>query len=214
MVDYLAKLPPAARERGSAERGEIEILDPGSEAPGERFGVVYEDDYIQVVRDLVRFPGGNVSAYIRILERSAGSGPSGAVVVPLRNGRVVMRRVFRHATRSWEVECPRGFRNAGESVEDTMRREVAEEIGVDISDAVRLGEVCANTGLFGGIAIAFLARLTDDAPAPSPESTEAFGDVFDYSPEELRTVIADGGIRDGFTLSALTLARARGLLDF
>ncbi|MGP3928192.1 hypothetical protein [Streptomyces sp. 8N616] len=68
--------------------------------------MVYEDAYVMLLRDPVRFPDGRTGTYIRSV--SAMQEP-GCVVLPLLGGEVVLLEHFRHATRSWHWEVPRGF---------------------------------------------------------------------------------------------------------
>ena len=71
-----------------------------------RIGVVYEDPYLIVLRDAVRRPDGSLGTYARTLP---ASGAAGAAVLPLLDGKIVLLRRFRHATRKWHLEIPRGF---------------------------------------------------------------------------------------------------------
>jgi ADP-ribose pyrophosphatase len=211
MDDYLHALPEPARRPGAASAGEIELVDA---APGDLpTGILYEDRYVLVVRDAVRFPSGDRGTYLRIFERAGLTGATGVVLLPLREGTVYLRRVFRHATRAWELECPRGVRGAGQTVEEAVGSELAEELGYGVDRAHPLGEVAPNTGLLAGTASVFLVDLGAPlAAGATPERTEAFGAVERVSPARLFELVAAGAIRDGFTLSAVTLAVARGLL--
>jgi ADP-ribose pyrophosphatase len=139
-------------------------------------------------------------------------GPVGVALLPVRDGRVYLRRAFRHATRQWELECPRGFRSAGDSVEGTARHEAEEELGIAVEGVEELGAVYANTGLLAGGARAFLVHLADTPSERTHESHEALGEVVALTPTELMGAIARGEVRDGFTLSAVALAIARGHL--
>ena len=60
------------------------------------------------MRDPVRFPSGKLGTYLRILEPSALDGAAGVVLLPVRDNVIFLREVFRHATRRWELELPRG----------------------------------------------------------------------------------------------------------
>jgi hypothetical protein len=79
--------------------------------------------------------------------------------------------------------------------------------------AEQLGQVAANSGLLAGLTDVYLLTVTDDEPRPTPEPQEAFGGIVKVTLPELRSIIAEGKIRDGFTLSALMLASARKSLD-
>jgi ADP-ribose pyrophosphatase len=210
---YLAALPPRARYRGSADAGEIEIAAERADEGGGATGVVYGDEWVQVVRDAVRFPSGREGTYLRIFGNPAVDGPSGAVILPLLNGRILLRRMFRHATRAWEVEAPRGGCHPDDAgIAATAARELAEEIGQEAQELVPLGTVYGDTGLLATSAAVFLAVLTPGDPRPRPDDREAFGELVAWSREELFAAVAAGEVRDGYTLSALALAVASGRL--
>jgi ADP-ribose pyrophosphatase len=211
MTDYLHRLPESARYPGDVEKGEILLVTDHTGRPA-RFGIVFEDEYLVVVRDLVRFPSGQSGSYVRIFEKSALDGPSGVVIVPMRDGRVLLRRVFRHATRAWELECPRGFREHGQTLDAAVIMEVDQELGLPMTRVTPLGSIAPNTGLFAGIAEAYCVELGPGVPHPRPEAQEAFGPIEEVTASELAGRIASGQIRDGFTLSALILAHARKLV--
>ena len=99
-------------------------------------GIVYEDQYIVVLRDAVRFPDGHLDTYIRILPRDER--PSGVAVLAMLDGRIVLLRHFRHATRAWHLEILRGFGSPGSSPEEDARREIAEEIGASPGEMTAL----------------------------------------------------------------------------
>ncbi len=147
--------------RGDALKGEIEIVkDPdqiaaieelqfqrllkkglGKEMAREwaRTGIVAEDAYWIWLRDPVRFPTGTMGTYGRIIWKSQLNGPVGVAVMPiLPDGKIALNLNFRHATRSWEWELPRGARNEGESIEEAAQRELNEETGYSINRLVHI----------------------------------------------------------------------------
>jgi ADP-ribose pyrophosphatase len=174
--------------------------------------VVFEDEYMIVVRDPVSFPSGAVGTYLRVFPRPALTGATGAVMLPLRDGNVLLRRVFRHATRGWELECPRGFRNSGADLLDTVRSEVSEELGLAVLSITPLGQICGDTGLLAGHTEGFAVTVAHGEAAAAPEKSEAIGGLEILPPARLATLLASGKIRDGYTLSMITLAQAKGIL--
>ncbi|MFT2017385.1 NUDIX hydrolase [Streptomyces sp. 796.1] len=140
------------------------LLDPAavdaarrSAGPDEPIGVVYEDAYVTVVRDVVRFPDGAHGLYLRVLPRATGPG---VVVLPLTPaGRVVLVEHYRHATRGWHWEVPRGMGEPGASGADSAARELHEEIGARPADLVPLGALHPDTGLLSSRVELFAARL-------------------------------------------------------
>jgi ADP-ribose pyrophosphatase len=169
-------------------------------------GVVYRDEYIALLRDAVRLPDGTLGSYIRIVIASEAEG---AVVLPLQNGRLLLLRHFRHATRSWHWEAPRGLGDAGEQPEQTARRELAEECGLQASSLERLGNVVTDSGLAGHRVHLFVARVNGE---PELQLDEGIDGCRWLNAIELQRWMAEGLLDDSLTISALALARAHGLL--
>lgn len=179
---------------------------------GPEVGLVFKDEYIRVFRDPVKFPNGKFGTYLRIEECSLRNGISGVVVVPKLGEKVFLHRIFRHPTRSWEWEFPRGFLEPGYSPEEMARRELAEETGLIMDRIEEIGSVFSNTGLFAGKAKAFVIEVKKPADRSAPEAGEVIGELIGFLPAQVWSMIRDGEIRDGFTLSAISLALAKGLL--
>ena len=99
-----------------------------------RIGVVREDQYWVWIRDAVYFPKGVPGTYDRLVWKNElnGGAPGVAVLPVLPSGKIVLNLNYRHATRSWELELPRGKREQGETLEEAALREVKEETGFDI----------------------------------------------------------------------------------
>jgi ADP-ribose pyrophosphatase len=62
-----------------------------------------------------------------------------AVVPFLDDGRIVLERQYRHATRQVMIEIPAGKLDAGEAPQDCARREMVEETGYEVA---RLALLC------------------------------------------------------------------------
>ena len=211
---YLKKLPESARKLGDARAGEIEIISK-SDAPKirEKTGILLEDKLHFYVRDAVRFPSGETRTQMRVIGCTMFDGPSGVIALPSRNGRIVLREMFRHATRQWGLEAPRGQRETGYTAEEAVRKELDEELGFPVKGIERIGDVSGDTALLASALPVFWAELGDGPPRDHPESSEAFGEIVELTPGELRERISRGEIRDGYTLASITLAQIAGKLD-
>lgn len=180
-------------------------------------GIVLDDPYVVMIRDLVEFPdserkhaGEKLRGYIRLINRADIEGGQGVVVLPQMDSKVLLLHQFRHATRAWHLEVPRGFGEPGVSAEDNAREEIKQEIGGEISgDLINLGTMHNNTGMEGHTIRLFFARL---ASVGEPEVAEAI-DYFKWvSVDEFEGLIRDGTVTDGFTIVAYTRAKLRGLI--
>jgi ADP-ribose pyrophosphatase len=167
-------------------------------------GVVYEDDYIKVVRDAVRFRSGRLGAYVRTVGVVPGQGV--AVLPVLPDGRVVLVRHFRHDSRDWHWEIPRGFAEPGADPIGNARRELREEVGLTAGEVLPIGLLDGE----GGQDAIFLARVTE--PPPALDAEEGVDDFRLVTRAELVAMIAAGELADPYGLAAYAFAVARGLL--
>lgn len=173
-------------------------------------GIVFDDPYVVILRDLVEFPGGFRNGYIRLYNRAyLEGGAAGVVMLPEMNGKLLLMHQFRHATRSWHWEIPRGFGEPGVEAEDQARAEIEEEISGEIAELTNLGLYFNNTGLEGNPIYLFLAKMSSIGEPKLKFGVDKFIWV---SVPELEKMIADGDITDGFTIAAYTKAKLKGLI--
>ncbi|NJL40554.1 MAG: NUDIX hydrolase [Leptolyngbyaceae cyanobacterium SM1_4_3] len=165
-----------------------------------------------VVRDAVVFKGGKAGSYIRIFERPALTGQTGVVILPVRDDLVYFNRIFRHTTRQWEIELPRGYREDNSSLEEAVEIELLQEVGLQIESIHNLGEIQPSTGLLASSVQAYLVTLLPGEAQPDPEDGESISETLALTLNEVDQKIINGEIRDGFTLSALCLAQVRNLI--
>jgi ADP-ribose pyrophosphatase len=191
-----------------------------------RVGIVNEDQYWIWLRDAVYFPKGVTGTYDRLLWKSElkTKSPGVAVLPILPSGRIVLILNYRHATRSWELELPRGGINPQETLEEAARRELKEETGLLASSVVPLGEIATDTGVHSSIIPVFMGHVTKQEES-SPEDSEAIAGVLSFTKQELREGLLKGylnvvvhgkekqvPLRDAFLTFALLQAEIRNLL--
>jgi ADP-ribose pyrophosphatase len=193
--DEAERIVRSCRSGAVAKHGEIADY---------RIGVVYADPYIAVVRDLVEFPTGAFGTYIRVLPLERPY--FGVCVLPFHADRLVLMRQFRHASRRWHYELPKGMLNTGESPPTAASRELTEELNATAADLRYLGNVYADLGLLGRPLAVFTAQIS--APARVGGDYRSAG-IGAYSQEEIRTFIRNDEIDDGMTLAALQLYGAK-----
>jgi ADP-ribose pyrophosphatase len=214
--DIFANPPGAAFEiitdRGEVERAEREqetlLTSEGLPGRWSRTGVICEDNYIIFIRDAVRRLDGTFGTYDRILP---ASGSAGAVVLPILDGHIVLIRHFRHATRQFHIEAPRGFGEPGVSSRQQARVELYEEIGAQVEDdgLVGLGRFHSNSGIASDCVELFAATIDK---VGSVQAEEGISSLEKYSSEEVARLISTSEITDSFTIGAFTRAWLRGLL--
>jgi ADP-ribose pyrophosphatase len=170
-------------------------------------GVIAEDAWGVIIRDAVRDPAGGLGVYRR--EMSAPDRPEGVAALTMVGDKVLLLKHYRHALRRFSMECPRGYAQPGESHEETLRRELAEEIQATVSGIRHMGSVDPDGGKLGD-SVHLLAANLERTGAPEREEAIAAIELVDI--EELRRRVRDNEITDAFTLAAIGKAMCAGLL--
>ena len=103
-------------------------------------GLIAEDAWMVVLRDLVQFSNGEYGGYTRVLNRASQLECNGKDVVIMirKEGKYYLHQHFRHEDRKWHWECPRGFGENGLSAEGIARNEIQEETGLKINSIYQL----------------------------------------------------------------------------
>lgn len=219
LATYLNILEEERRTHGSLGsylRGEVEIISRPHEIievqqeyylklvkSGEhssralqlsRVGVLVDGLYGMWVRDAVIFPDGSRGLYDRFVGKHPPGVPSGVAILPkLPDGRILTLCIFRHATRSWELELPRGNREPSEDLEIAARRELREELGVEALTIRQLGQTHPDSGMSNLLAILFEAEISEEE-SWTPQLSEGITGVYPWTREELYKALDKGHI--------------------
>lgn len=143
--------------------------DPEHHNPWTTLGtrLVYENPWISVREDQVLRPDGQPGIYGVVHFRNKAVG-----VLPVDDrGRIWLVGQYRYPVGRYSWEIPEGGGHAGESVEETARRELREETGMT---AGRL-ELVATAHLSNSVSdeVAYIFRATHlEEGASAPEGTE------------------------------------------
>lgn len=203
---------------GESPKGEIEILvDPGQidqarQAQFKRLiakgwpedkalkatqvGILSEDSFWIFVRDPVRFPGGALGLYNRLIWRNQLSDERiGAIVLPYTaEGKVGLCLSFRHATRSWLLELPRGGKMENEPILMCAKRELREEAGWVASDWTHLANFYPDSGVMGGEVCLYAAKLQKMREQEIDDSEAIESGLVFLNIEEIEKAYHDGGL--------------------
>lgn len=207
--------PPGAAfeiitDHEQAERAEREqealLAREGLPSSWRRTGIVSEDQYMIFVRDAVRRLDGTFGTYDRILP---ASGSAGVAVLPVLDGRIVLIRHFRHATRQFHLEVPRGFGEQGVSARQQAKVELYEEIGAQVrdDDLAELGKFHTNSGTTSDCVELFAAMIDRTGCL---QGEEGISSLETYSPAHVAKLISTGEITDSFTIGIFTRAWLKG----
>ena len=185
----------AASEPGDAGRGELQILEEH---------VQWENESARLLLSTVRLPGREGKTKEQFRLTPGATHDDGVVIVPIdERDRIILVRQFRHPVRMWLRELPRGARERGETPEDGARREVKEELGLEVLESWPLGRIATDSGQQRGIPFLIAARVRKGGDT-DPDESESIDASFAYSFSELARACASGEILDSFTIAAVT----------
>lgn len=174
-------------------------------------GILVDDPYYLIIRDLVEFPDGRIRGYIRFINKASLEGGEAVAILPVYKGKIILLRNFRHATRDWELEIPRGYGENGISAEDNARKELLEETGLSAHKLIRLGILHTDTAVRSSPAILFYAEIIK-LKEFDLETEEVISNIILFSQTQFENMIKQGNIKDAFSISAYSMAKFEGLI--
>lgn len=248
LEEYFSYVKELGQSNGNYKEGEIEIVldsleidkiqtiqenrllkkgfSPDEAAEFSRIGIVNEDQYLVWLRDAVYFPHGVPGTYDRLIWKSElqGKFPGVAVLPILPSGQIGLILNYRHATRSWELEIPRGRVELYETCEEAAFRELKDESGLVASSMIFLGEMAVDTGILFSVNPVFFGKISAHEES-NPEYSEAIAELIAFTIDELKEGLIQGflevsiqgekkqvPLRDPFLTFALVQAEYRNLL--
>lgn len=165
---------------------------------GRDVGVVYESLYHLIVVDLMIDNNGEYFTYLRILNPNGKR--NGVVMIPFCKDKIALLRQFRHGTRAWEWELPRGFAEPNLTSEETAALEISEELGALVSSVKYEGTIISDSALSGGVVDLFSVCIEDVNVLAANEGIQSFKWV---SVLEIKEMILTNQIKDAFTVCAM-----------
>lgn len=172
-----------------------------------KLGIIYEDEYLILLKDAVRFPDDTVAPYIRAYHKH----PGGVAVFVVNDGKILLIKHFRHSLRTWVWETPRGFCEENQSPTENALRELNEELGVFPISIDILGEVIPDAGIIGERITLFYA-IIDSSDDMILEQHEGIKERRFFTKQEFKEAIVSGEIKDGITIASFTYAELKGLI--
>jgi hypothetical protein len=172
-----------------------------------RENLVYRNRFAAVYDDPVVFPDGSEGSHLRVVE---ADGKPGVAILAVCGKRVALVYVYRYPLATWEWAVPRGYAH-DDDARRTAQAELVEELGREPDALTHIGTVTPNSGILASQVELFLAQYA--TISSQPKDREEIADVKWMDTETLYNHIANGQVRDTFTLSALMCALAHGLMD-
>ncbi|MGR5347267.1 NUDIX domain-containing protein [Vibrio mediterranei] len=173
--------------RGDYRENEIEILEPR---------VVFENDFVTIFNDMVRFPTGDEGEYLRVEWKSK----KGVAVAPVHDGEIYLIRTFRHQFRQWVWEIPKGFCESHLTTIGNAQAELKEETGIKARRFKRV----ANWKEQGLNATLFVATELTFGEADHQKG-ECINEVRGFSVAKAKELLLSDEVKDRTTLIALSL---------
>jgi len=162
--------------------------------------IVYDNPWITVEEREALNPAGKPAIYgiVRMKRLAVG-------VLPITaDGLVHLVGQWRPPLERYSWEMPEGGAEAGEGGEDTARRELAEEAGLEAGRLQPILELDLSNSTTDEAAVVFLATELSDCPK-APEETEILKHRVAPFAQVLEEVIG-GQIRDSLTVAAVLRA--------
>lgn len=181
---------------------------------GNKIGVIYEDEYITILRDAVQFPNGEEGAYTRFFNTSSKYG----IVILLvyenekKKKEILLERHFRHGIRDFSLEVPRGFSEKNLSYEENAEKELLEETSLIPTDIKYIGKVFTDTSISGNTVLYYYAEISDISKLRCNDKKEGISGFVLVSSEIFGEMTKTGQIADGYSIIAFSLAKMHGLL--
>ena len=158
--------------------------------------MVFRGKVFGVKQDEVLEPGG-----LRVT-REVITHPGSVVVLPLfDDGRILMIRQYRHATRQYLWELVAGRIDKGETVKKAAARELKEETGYRAKRFTEFLDIFPTPGFLEERMHILLAEGLTEGEA-EPESDEKIIS-HTYSVEELKQMMKSGRLRDGKSIAGI-----------
>jgi len=179
---------------------------PPSRAPWTRASSrpVYQNRWIKVREDVAVLPDGRTTIY-GVVE----CGEAVGVLPFLDPDTVLMVGQYRYVAQGFFWEIPTGGNHAGETLEETAQRELAEEAGHEAGRLVKLCEYHTSKSILREVAHLYLAE--DLRPAWRPPDHTEFIERRAFPFTEVLEMVTRGQIKDSMTVIAvLHAARLRG----
>lgn len=167
---------------------------------------VYQNAFVTVFDDDVRFSDGQSGHYVRVVE---AEGRPGVAMLAVCGEQVALVRTYRYTLQCWEWGIPRGFGQDCDPAQ-SARAELVEELGAHPEQLDLLTTMTPNSGILATSVSVFLAHYSDTPTLPL--DLREVSAVRWLSWRQLLDEVAAGQITDGFTLAAVGIALARGIV--
>lgn len=158
--------------------------------------VVFSGNLLTVCRDSVRLPNQAQATREYVVH------PGASAVVPIRDdGKIIMVRQYRYPLGKEVLEIPAGKLDSGETPQQCVIRELAEETGYQAAEITHLSSIYTTPGFTNEVIHLYVARQLTATKQHLDE--DEFLAVEAYTPAELKALLQSGELADAKTVLAL-----------
>ncbi len=163
---------------------------------------IFNGVLLNVKKDTVELPNGKTSVREYIVH------PGAVVIIAfLPNGNIILEKQFRYPVGKVFIELPAGKIDAGEKLEDTARRELAEETGYYPNKLEYLGKLYPGIGLSDEVIYVYKA---DDLVEKNLScDDDEFIEIFDVPFNEAYKMLIDGKITDAKSMIGIMMVKEK-----
>ena len=174
-------------------------------------GIVAEDAWVVILRDLVLFPEGNYGGYVRKLNRASEVELKGhdVIILPIVDDRILLLKHFRHEDRKLHLEIPRGFGENGLTASDNAKKELYEELKLVPKKLESIGGLQPDGKLRSQV---YFAAYVDNLRDISISNEEGIDFYECISFESFKDKIKRGEIDDPYTINSFAYAVLQGII--
>lgn len=161
--------------------------------------IVFQNPWIKLFSDDIEFQNGHKGTYAYL---SRHDGAHAIVLTP--DNQFILLKQFRYPIHAFEWSMPGGKIDEGESPEDSVKREVQEELGISLNRLEKIGEWYALSSL-NTEKLYIYVGWSDQTPQSAGLSDESISDVKIVSKEEVISLIDSGEITDPTMIATLEI---------
>jgi ADP-ribose pyrophosphatase len=161
--------------------------------------LIYKSRWVNLFVDKVQFPNGKIIEQHHLLDFDHAAVMA---VVQDGDGRYLMVQVSRYPTSRAEWEFPAGSIEDGEEILEAARREVSEESGYELKQVSLLYSYNPMNGLANQV-FHIVEGLAGEGNGTYDK--EEISAVRWFTMEEIREMLRENAIRDGYTLISFLL---------
>lgn len=166
---------------------------------------VFSGTIYDVVSETLELPSN------RVVERATVYHPGAAVFIPKANdGKLILIRQYRHATRSTLLEFPAGTLKKDEDPLECAKRELIEETGFSAQTWKSLGILHPAPGFCSEVQHCFLAEKL--SPLKGELDEDEIIEVEHLDIHTIERCIKSGEMTDGKSIALFTRAKLEGLV--